>query len=52
MKEMVGNEIKVKASGGVRTLEVVLQLIDMGVERIGSSSSKEIVDTYRRFYKS
>lgn len=51
MKEIVGGTIKVKASGGVRTLEMALRLIDMGVERIGSSSSKEIVDTYRRFYK-
>lgn len=51
MKEIVGDTIKIKASGGIRTLEMTLQLIDMGVERIGSSSSKEIVDTYKRFYK-
>lgn len=51
MKEIVGDTVKVKASGGVRTLEMVLQLIGLGVERIGSSSSKEIVDTYRLFYE-
>lgn len=48
MKSMVGDEIKVKASGGVRTLEMALALIDLGVERIGASASKEIVDNYSK----
>lgn len=44
---MVGDAVKVKASGGVRTLDMALELISLGVERIGSSASKEIVDAYR-----
>lgn len=51
MKAMVGDTIKVKASGGIRTLDMALRMIELGVERIGSSSSKEIVDAYRRVKK-
>lgn len=47
MLDNVGDIAKVKASGGVRTLEMVLKLIDMGVSRIGSSASVTIVDQYR-----
>ena len=50
MKGMVGDAIKVKASGGVRTLDAALEMIHLGVERIGSSASKEIVDAYRAKY--
>jgi deoxyribose-phosphate aldolase len=47
MKSMVGDSIKVKASGGIRTLEAALRLITLGAERIGSSMSREIVDAFR-----
>lgn len=47
MVENVGDICKIKASGGIRTLDMVLQLIDMGVSRIGCSSSAQIVDEYR-----
>lgn len=47
MKRMVGDHVKVKASGGIRTLDMVLELIGLGVERIGSSSSRKIIDAYR-----
>ncbi len=46
MKNMVGDKIKVKAAGGIRTLDMVLKLIDLGVERIGSTASIEIVNTF------
>ena len=45
--ECVGDIAKVKASGGIRTLDFVLQLIDMGVSRIGSSNSVNLVEEYR-----
>lgn len=48
MVENVGDICKIKASGGIRTLDLVLQLIDMGVSRIGCSSSAQIVDEYRK----
>ena len=43
MKECVGDKVKVKASGGVRTLDFALELIDAGVSRIGSTASVKIV---------
>jgi deoxyribose-phosphate aldolase len=46
MKSIVGDKIKVKAAGGIRTLDMVLQLIDLGVERIGSTASIEIVNAF------
>lgn len=44
MKECVGDQVKVKASGGVRTLDFALELIEAGVSRIGSTASLKIVD--------
>lgn len=48
MKKAVGDGVKIKAAGGIRTLEMALHLIDMGVSRIGSTASVDIVQTYRR----
>jgi len=38
MKEVVGDKVQIKASGGVRTLEQALSLIAAGASRIGTSS--------------
>lgn len=43
MRATVGPEIGVKASGGVRTKEDALALIEAGATRIGTSSGKAIV---------
>lgn len=43
MRETVGPDIGVKASGGVRTKEDALALIEAGATRIGTSSGKAIV---------
>ena len=48
MKQTVGDKIKVKASGGVRDLDTCLAMIEAGAERIGSSSSIEIVEAYKK----
>ncbi|MEN6350018.1 MAG: deoxyribose-phosphate aldolase [Syntrophomonas sp.] len=40
--------LKIKASGGVRTLEMALQLINAGVDRIGSSNAVQLVEEYRQ----
>jgi len=37
------NEIPVKVSGGIRTLETALKFIELGADRLGSSASVEIV---------
>ncbi len=38
--------LKVKASGGIRSLDDALSYIKAGIHRIGSSSSHKIVDEY------
>ena len=43
MKSVVRDELKVKASGGVRTKEDAMKMIDAGADRIGASSGINIV---------
>lgn len=43
MRKTVGAEMGVKASGGVRSKQVALQMIEAGATRIGTSSGIEIV---------
>lgn len=43
MRETVGSELGVKASGGVRSLEDVQNMIDAGASRIGASSGVQIM---------
>ncbi|PNR90734.1 deoxyribose-phosphate aldolase [Petrotoga sp. HWH.PT.55.6.1] len=43
MKETVGNKIKVKAAGGIRTLQDYINMINAGAERIGTSSGISIL---------
>ena len=42
MKETVGDRLKVKASGGVRTKEDFKAMIEAGAERIGASAGVEM----------
>lgn len=46
MKQNVGEAVKVKAAGGIRTLDTALAMISAGAERIGSSASVQIVEEY------
>ena len=48
MKSIVGDEVKVKASGGVRDLETFMAMVDAGAERIGTSSSVSIIEDYKK----
>lgn len=43
MRKTVGSEMGVKASGGVRTQEQALAMIEAGASRIGCSSTKTIM---------
>lgn len=43
MRDKVGSELGVKASGGVRTRETALAMIDAGASRVGASASVSIV---------
>lgn len=43
IKKHVGDRIKIKASGGIKTYEFCKQLIDAGADRIGCSNSINII---------
>ncbi len=43
MRQLVGNDVGVKASGGVRTAEDVVRMAQAGANRIGASASVAIV---------
>jgi deoxyribose-phosphate aldolase len=43
MKETVGENIKVKAAGGIRTREAMDEMIAAGAERIGTSSGVKLI---------
>ena len=43
MKSVVGDNAKIKASGGVRDKETAQKYIDLGAERLGTSSGIDIV---------
>ncbi|MCP4021819.1 MAG: deoxyribose-phosphate aldolase [Desulfobacteraceae bacterium] len=43
MRETIGVDMKIKASGGIKTLEDTLKLIDAGADRIGASAGAAII---------
>lgn len=51
MKSIVQDKIKVKASGGVRTIEDALAMIEAGASRIGTSKSCDIIEGYKKYCK-
>ncbi len=48
MKETVGNNLKVKASGGIRNLKAAMQMIEAGADRIGASASVAIMEELKQ----
>ncbi len=46
LRTHVGEEVLVKASGGIRTLEQALLMIDAGAARIGASASVQIMKEF------
>ena len=47
MKKAVGDRIKVKAAGGIRTLDDALAYVEAGAVRIGTSAGVKIIEEYR-----
>lgn len=43
MKSVVGDEVKVKAAGGIRDLKTALAMVEAGAERLGTSAGVEIL---------
>lgn len=48
MKEIVGNEVKVKAAGGIRDWKTCQAMIEAGASRIGTSSSLKILEEFQQ----
>ena len=46
-REHVSPHIQVKAAGGVRTLDALLEVMALGVTRIGATATKTIIDDFR-----
>ena len=46
MKATVGNRLKVKSSGGVRTLDQLLDFMDAGVTRSGCSATEQVLEEF------
>lgn len=47
MKQCVGDAVKVKAAGGIRSWESCAEMIEAGAERIGTSSGIKILAEFR-----
>jgi deoxyribose-phosphate aldolase len=47
MRASVSEKVKVKAAGGVRTLDQLLEVMSVGVSRSGATRTAEILDDYR-----
>ena len=46
MKKVTGPSMKIKASGGIRTLEDARAMIEAGADRLGCSASVAIMEEY------
>lgn len=44
MKKTIGSQLKIKASGGIKTLEDALKMIEAGADRIGASAGVAIIE--------
>jgi deoxyribose-phosphate aldolase len=48
MRQVLPSTVGVKASGGIKTLEQVLALIQAGADRLGTSSAKLLMEAWRK----
>lgn len=46
MRELLPSQIGIKASGGIKTLEQTLEMINAGADRIGTSKGPQIMDGF------
>ena len=47
MRETLSSSVGIKASGGIKTLDFAIDLIKAGADRIGTSSAKVLMDSWR-----
>lgn len=50
MRASVSPRVQVKAAGGVRTLDALLDMIDAGITRCGATATAAILDEFKRRY--
>jgi len=48
LHELAGDKVRIKAAGGIRTLDQTLAFIEAGADRIGTSAGFEIVDEWHK----
>jgi len=48
IKEIAGDSLKIKASGGIKTLHQVLEFLQAGASRIGTSSGVKIMEEFEK----
>jgi deoxyribose-phosphate aldolase len=48
MRRSVSNKVQIKAAGGVRTLQALLDVIDAGANRCGATATAAILDEFKR----
>lgn len=48
MRATVGPQMQVKAAGGVRNLDALLDVIDAGCTRVGATVTAALIDTFRQ----
>jgi deoxyribose-phosphate aldolase len=48
MRASVSPHIQVKAAGGVRTLDALLDVINTGTARVGATATATILDDFRQ----
>jgi deoxyribose-phosphate aldolase len=47
MRRTVSPDIQVKAAGGIRTLDALIDVMNLGVTRVGATATKAIIDDFR-----
>jgi deoxyribose-phosphate aldolase len=47
MKSVVGDDVKVKAAGGIRDLKTALAMVEAGAERLGTSAGVAIIEEFK-----
>jgi deoxyribose-phosphate aldolase len=47
MRRTVSPTVQVKAAGGIRTLDGLIEVMNLGVSRIGATQTKPIIDDFR-----
>ena len=48
MRETVSGRVQVKAAGGIRSLDTILPVIDVGCTRVGATATAVILDEFER----